>query len=360
MTDTLLTPSASPVLPRIALASSKYLRAARGENLDIPPVWMMRQAGRYLPEFREVRKNHSFLEVCRTPELACEVTVQPIRRFGFDAAILFSDILVPLVPMGIKLWFGNGHGPQILNPVRTTSDVDNLLKIEPRESLAYVLDAIRMIRAELPPEVALIGFTGGPFTLASYMVEGGKPEPFANLKRMMYADPEAFRALMTKLSDMVADYLAAMVEAGADAIQVFDTWAGILSEREFRRVNLSPLQNIFTHLAPLNVPMTYYALGSMHLTSAIRETGCTVAGLDWRTLIPGARAILGPKIAVQGNLDPTALLGSEALIRGEVRRILTEARGDSGYIFNLGHGILPMTPLTSVEVMLDEIRNSQP
>jgi uroporphyrinogen decarboxylase len=320
---------------------------------------MMRQAGRYLPEFREVRKNHSFLDVCRSPELACEVTVQPIRRFAFDAAILFSDILVPLVPMGIKLWFGNGQGPQILNPVRADADIEDLKKIEPRERLSYVLDAIRLIRAELPPEVALIGFTGGPFTLAAYIVEGGKPEPFANLKQLMYGKPDAFRRLLDKLSEMVADYLDAMVEAGADAIQVFDTWAGVLSEREFRRVNLPPLQKIFSQVSVKNIPMTYYALGSMHLTSAIRETGCTVAGLDWRTLIPGARAIFGRPIALQGNLDPTMLFGSESLIRSEVRRILEDARGDSGYIFNLGHGILPATPLASVEVMLDEIRNGQ-
>jgi uroporphyrinogen decarboxylase len=175
----------------------------------------------------------------------------------------------------------------------------------------------------------------------------------------MYSDPDAFRLLLDKLSVMTGDYLAAMVEAGADAIQVFDTWAGILSEREFRRANLPPLQKIFSRLAPLDIPMTYYALGGMHLTAAVRETGCTVAGLDWRTLIPGARAILGHKIALQGNLDPTILLGQEQLIRGETRRILDEARGDSGYIFNLGHGILPMTPLSSVETMLDEIRNGQ-
>ena len=337
----------------------KYIRAARGEKMVVPPVWMMRQAGRYLPEFREVRKQHGFLEVCRTPELACEVTVQPIRRFGFDAAILFSDILVPLVPMGMKLWFANGHGPQILNPVRTRADVNALHTIEPRESLGNVLEAIRMIRAELLPEVALIGFAGAPFTLAAYMVEGGKPEPFADLKKMMYRDPELFQQLLDKLARMVTDYLKAMVEAGADAVMLFDTWAGILSERDFRRVNLSPLQSIFQSLAPLNVPLTYYALGSMHLTSVIGETGCTVAGLDWRTLIPGARSILGPKIAVQGNLDPTLLLGSEPLIRSEVRRILDDARGDSGFIFNLGHGILPMTPISSVEIMLDEIRNGQ-
>ena len=191
------------------------------------------------------------------------------------------------------------------------------------------------------------------------MVEGGKPEPFAILKQMMYSDPESFHLLLDKLSVMISDYLAAMVEAGADAIQVFDTWAGLLSEREFRRVNLPPLQSVFSQLAPLNVPMTYYALGSMHLTSVIRETGCTVAGLDWRTLIPGARAILGHKLAMQGNLDPTVLLGSEPLIRAETKRILDEAHDDGGFIFNLGHGILPMTPISSVEIMLDEIRNGQ-
>lgn len=341
------------------LRPSKYLRAAQGENLKVPPVWMMRQAGRYLPEFREVRKQHGFLEVCRTPELACEVTVQPIRRFGFDAAILFSDILVPLQPMGIKLWFANGQGPKILNPVRTRADVAALQEIEPRESLANVLSAIRMIRAELPPDVALIGFAGAPFTLAAYMVEGGKPEPFADLKRMMYADPESFRLLLDKLSRMISDYMTAMIEAGADAIQLFDTWAGILSERDFRRVNLPPLQAIFQFLAGFDVPLTYYALGGMHLTSAIRETGCTVAGLDWRTLIPDARVTLGEKIAIQGNLDPTVLLGTEQTIREEVRHVLTEARGAGGYVFNLGHGILPMTPISSVEIMLDEIRNSQ-
>jgi len=360
LSDTILiTPSTTHTKAGSRARSSKYLRAAHGEHFSIPPVWMMRQAGRYLPEFREVRKAHGFLDVCRTPELACEVTVQPIRRFGFDAAILFSDILVPLVPMGTKLWFAPGHGPQILNPVRSKRDVEELQVVDPRESLSYVLDAIRLIRAELPKEVALIGFTGAPFTLAAYLVEGGKPEPFANLKQMMYSDPATFHNLLEKLSAMMSDYLAAMLEAGADAIQIFDTWAGILTEREFRHTNLPYLQAMYSQLAPLNVPMTYYALGGMHLTAAVRETGCTVAGLDWRTLIPGARAILGPKIAVQGNLDPTVLLGSEKLIRSEVSRVLDDARGEGGYIFNLGHGILPMTPTSSVEIMLDEIRDSR-
>jgi uroporphyrinogen decarboxylase len=360
MSTQLMTPAPGQHSAEAASLLFKYQRAARGENLAVPPVWLMRQAGRYLPEFREIRKRNGFLDVCQTPELACEVTVQPIRRFGFDAAILFSDILVPLQPMGIKLWFAEGRGPQILNPIRTRADINALADFEPRESLSSVLTAVRMIRAELPPDVSLIGFAGAPFTLAAYMIEGGKPEPFAALKGMMYSDPESFHVLLQKLSRMVSDYTTAMVEAGADAIQIFDTWAGILTEREFRNVNLPRLQSIFQLLSPLDVPLTYYALGGMHLIPAIRDTGCTVASLDWRAEIPDARAILGRRIAVQGNLDPTVLLGSENVIRSEVRRILNDARGDGGYIFNLGHGILPATPISAVEIMIDEIRNPLP
>jgi uroporphyrinogen decarboxylase len=343
---------------RTIRSGAKYLRAATGESLEIPPVWMMRQAGRYLPEYLKVRAQHDFLAVCRTPELACEVTVQPIRRFGFDAAILFSDILVPLVPMGADLSFGKGHGPVIANPVRTRADVQNLKRIEPRESLQYVLDAIRMIRAELPPDVALIGFAGAPFTLATYLIEGGKPDPFAHVKGMFYSDPASFTSLLESLADMCADYLAAMVEAGADAIQLFDTWAGILPAREFRAVNLPVVKSIFDRLAPLGVPRTYFVLAGMHLLEEIRDTGATVAGMDWRTPIPEAKRVLGPNIALQGNLDPTVLLANEATIRRETRRVIAEARG-SGHIFNLGHGILPITSIESVETMLDEIRRGE-
>jgi uroporphyrinogen decarboxylase len=341
---------------KISPADSKYLRAAHGEALAVPPVWLMRQAGRYLPEYLAVREKHEFLEVCRTPELACELTLQPIRRFGFDAAILFSDILIPLAPMGADLSFGKGHGPHIANPVRTRGDVAALRTIDPRESMGFVLKALRMIRAELPSNVALIGFAGAPFTLAAYLVEGGKPDPFANLKGMMYSDRSAFLSLLDKLADMVADYLAAMVEAGADAVQLFDTWAGILPAREFREVNLPFLQRIFDRLAALNVPMTYFVLAGMHLLPEIRDTHCTVAGLDWRTPISEARHTLGGNVALQGNLDPTVLLADESTIRTEVTRILTEADGKGGHIFNLGHGILPNTPLASVEIMLDTIR----
>ncbi len=335
-----------------------YLKAVRGESLKISPVWMMRQAGRYLPEYLDVRKKHEFLEVCSIPELACEVTLQPIRRFKFDAAILFSDILVPLVPMGINLSFGKGHGPQIANPVRSTRDIQNLKNFEPREELGFVLDAIRMIRAELPTDVALIGFTGAPFTLATYLIEGGKPNPFANTKRLMYTEPEAFASLLNFLGTIMADYLHAMVEAGADAVQVFDTWAGILPEREFRNVNLPVLQQIFQHLNSLKIPSTYFALGSSHLLNSIKETGCSVIGLDWRLPIPETRKIIGNDVAVQGNLDPTVLLADEATIRRETRQIVVAGREKGGHIFNLGHGILPMTPISSVEIMLDEIRKA--
>ncbi|MBU0510032.1 uroporphyrinogen decarboxylase [bacterium] len=345
-------------IPATTAAESEYLRAARGGKVSPPPVWLMRQAGRYLPEYREIRSRHGFLEVCNTPELACEVTLQPIRRFRFDAAILFSDILLPLIPMGADLSFGKNHGPRISNPLRTRSDVEKLKRFEPRESLTAVLKAIRMIRSELPREIALIGFVGAPFTLASYFIEGGKPDPFANIKRMMYGDPKVFDLLSKRLADMGVEYLAAMVEAGVDAVQLFDTWAGHLSELEFRSRCLPYLKIIFEQLAPLAVPMTYFTLGGMHLLSGIRESGSTVVGLDWRTPIAAARNTLGSDIAIQGNLDPAILLTDETTIRSEVRRIVAEGKQE-GHVFNLGHGIFPQTPVTSVEIMLDELRGAK-
>ncbi len=324
--------------------------------MDIPPVWLMRQAGRYLPEYREVRAKHQFLDICDNPEIACEVTLQPIRRFGFDAAILFSDILIPLVPMGANLTFGEGEGPRIDPPIRTIKDIESLKPVEPREDLKFVLDAIRMIRRELPEKVALIGFAGAPFTLATYLIEGGKPNPFANIKKLMYSEPEAFNTLLEKLHVMVAEYMEAMFEAGADAIQIFDTWGGILNAHDFRAVNLPIVRKIFKSLEKLDAPKTYFVHNGTHLLKEVRESGCTVASLDWRCSIPAARSIFGENIAIQGNLDPTVLLGGEPGIREAVRRVIDSTDGPGGHIFNLGHGILPMTPISSVEVMLDEIR----
>lgn len=316
----------------------------------------MRQAGRYLPEYRNVRARYSFLDVCNIPEVATEVTLQPIRRFGFDAAILFSDILIPLAPMGAKLSFDEGVGPRIANVIRTRKDVEALRVVEPQRDLKNILEAVGMIRRELPVNTALIAFAGAPFTLASYWVEGERPDPFRNLKEMMYRSPDLFRTLMMKLADTVASTLIAMVNAGADAIQMFDTWGGILPRREFTEFNNPVVQTIFNRLKSLNVPMTYFVKDGGHLLQDIRETGATVAGIDWKTDLSQARAVLGNGIALQGNLDPTALFGTEETIRRETRRILEDAGSVGGHIFNLGHGILPETPVESVEFLMDEIK----
>ncbi|MCB9365584.1 MAG: uroporphyrinogen decarboxylase [Calditrichaeota bacterium] len=335
----------------------KYLRAARGESLETPPVWLMRQAGRYLPEYRAVREQHGFLDVCYTPELACEVTLQPIRRFGFDAAILFSDILLLAIPLGAGLRFDSGHGPVIEKPVRTQQDVANLHDFEPREKLAEVLSAVKLIRAELPADKALIGFAGAPFTVATYLVEGRKPDPFKNTKSLMYADPASFAALMERLTSLTISYLRAQVEAGADALQLFDTWGGILTDEEYRRCNLPYLQRIFSELKDLGVPLTYFVLNGMHLYSA-SQVGATVYGLDWRMTFEQARARFGEHAALQGNFDPVLLLTDEQTIRRRARKILEDA-GTHGHIFNLGHGILPDTPIEHVEALLDEIRGGR-
>jgi uroporphyrinogen decarboxylase len=314
----------------------------------------MRQAGRYLPEYRELRSKHSFLEVCHTPELACEATLQPIRRYNFDAAILFSDILVPLEALGAEIAFE--PGPVINNPLRTERDLERVRSFDAREELPRILEAVKLLRRELAEETALIGFAGAPFTLASYWIEGGKPQPFATVKRMMYSEPKAFTHFLDQLGQMVADYLVAQAQAGADAVQLFDTWAGTLTEHDFRYFLAAPLRAIFEKLRHADVPCTYYARGSNHLLTAIGELGADVVSLDWRTPIDAARRVLGDRVVLQGNLDPTALLGNESTIRRETRRILDQVNGHA-HVFNLGHGILKVTPCESVEIMLDEIRN---
>ncbi len=334
-----------------------FMRAANGETLAVPPVWLMRQAGRYLPEYLAVRAHNDFITVCRTPDLACEVTMQPIRRFGFDAAILFSDILIPAIPFGAGLHFDAGHGPVIDRPVRDRAAVEKLRDFDPRAELSDVLEAIKLIRHELPEDKALIGFAGAPFTLACYLIEGGKPDPFKQTKRMMYADPQSFSLLLDKIANMTIQYMRAMIEAGADSIQLFDTWGGNLTDSEFRSVNLPVLKRVFEELRPLNVPLTYFVLNGMHLDSTA-EVGASVYGLDWRMSFLRARQRFGYEVALQGNLDPVLLLADEQTIRSRTRAILSEA-GKRGFIFNLGHGILPDTPIHSVEILLDEIRGGK-
>lgn len=346
--------SAMKPLSEQRTATSKYVRAARGEALAIPPVWLMRQAGRYLPEYRAVRERHDFISVCYTPELACEVTLQPIRRFDFDAAILFSDILLLAIPLGAGLHFDSGHGPVIERPVRAHNDVSKLRDFDPREELGQVLDAVKLIRRELPDDKALIGFAGSPFTVGCYLIEGGKPDPFKRTKRMMYADSHAFSELMEKLSTLTISYLRAQVEAGADALQLFDTWGGILTDDEYAEFSLPHLQRIFAELRSLDVPLTYFVLNGMHLESAAK-VGANVYGLDWRMSFEQAGRRFGQRVALQGNLDPILLLTDERTIRARTRQILNEAP-QRGHIFNLGHGILPETPIEHVDILLDEIR----
>lgn len=311
----------------------------------------MRQAGRYMAEYRVLRERHSLLELCRTPELATEVTLQPLRRIEVDAAILFSDLLLPLEPMGIAFDFVRGEGPAIDQPLRSEGDLARVRRFDPRESLAYVLDAIRLVQHELRGRLPLIGFAGAPFTLASYAIEGGHSTSFAHTKSLMYGAPRAWHGFCAQLADIVSDYLVAQVEAGVDAVQVFDSWVGALNGRDYREFILPHSQRIFEALAPLDVPTIHFGVGTGAILSEIAEAGGSVIGVDWRTPLDEAWDVIGPDRGVQGNLDPTILLGPVDRILTAVDEVLARAGGRQGHIFNLGHGILPMTPVDHVQLV---------
>jgi uroporphyrinogen decarboxylase len=311
----------------------------------------MRQAGRYMPEYRALREHHSLLELCRTPELALQVTLQPIRRLEVDAAILFSDLLLPLEPMGIGFDFVRGEGPAIEEPLRSEADLSRVRRFEPRESLAYVLDAIRLVQRELKGRVPLIGFAGAPFTLASYAIEGGHSTNFAHTKALMYGAPRAWHAFCDLLADLVSSYLIAQVEAGVDAVQLFDSWVGALNARDYREFILPHTRRIFEALAPLDVPTIHFGVGTGAILSEMAEAGGSVIGADWRTPLDEAWERVGAGRAVQGNLDPTVLLGPVDRILGAVDDVLARAGGRAGHIFNLGHGILPSTPVEHVQLV---------
>ena len=319
-----------------------FLEACWGRPTDFTPVWLMRQAGRYLPDYMRVRSKVTFLELCKTPELAAEVTIQPIDILGVDAAILFSDILTPVEPMGLKLDFV--PGPVFENPVRTRADIEALRIPEMEEDVPYVLETIRILRRELDGRVPLIGFAGAPFTLACYMVEGKGSKDFAQIKKMMYAEPELFHALMEKITEMDRQYLNAQIAAGAQAVQIFDTWGGIVSPVDYRKYILPYTQKLIAGLDRKNVPVIHFVKGAGTMLDLVKQAGSDVVGLDWHISVDKARDILGPEIAVQGNLDPTVLYSPKAHIEGEVKRILGENAGRPGHIFNLGHGILPTVP----------------
>ena len=311
----------------------------------------MRQAGRYMSEYRALRERYSLLELCRTPELATEVTLQPLRRVDVDAAILFSDLLLPLEPLGIRFDFVRGEGPAIENPIQGEPDIDRLRSFEPREALAHVLEAIRMIKQELAGRVPLIGFAGAPFTLASYAIEGGHSNNFARTKALMYGTPAAWHRLCERLAAMAADYLAAQIDAGVDAVQVFDSWVGALNARDYREFILPHSRRIFESLAQSGVPLIHFGVGTGAILAELREAGGDVIGADWRTPLDEAWQRIGFDRAIQGNLDPTLLLGPIERALAATDDILARAGGRPGHIFNLGHGILPPTPVDHVQAV---------
>lgn len=329
-----------------------FLKACRGEKTDYTPVWLMRQAGRYLPEYQKVRSKVDFLTLCKTPELAAEVTIQPIDILKVDAAILFSDILVPIEPMGMKLEFSESKGPILYEPIRNEVDILRLRTIKSKEDVPFVMETIKILTSKL--NVPLIGFSGAPFTLATYMIEGGSSKNFVNTKRMMFQRPDLFAMLMEKITDTVIDYLKEQIDAGVNAIQIFDSWAGILSPVDFETHALPYVKRIVSEFKG-RVPVIYFAFNADAMLKEVRKSSADVLGLDWRIDMAEAINIVGSDVAVQGNLDPCILFGNKDLIRQRVNNILKSAAGANGHIFNLGHGILPETPPENAIAMVEAV-----
>ncbi|HEY1390960.1 MAG TPA: uroporphyrinogen decarboxylase, partial [Ktedonobacterales bacterium] len=333
---------------------SRFLQACRREATDATPIWLMRQAGRYMPAYRKLREHHPLLTIIKTPELACEVTLQPIEAFDLDAAIIFADILPPLEGVGLHLRFAEGEGPVIGNPVRTVDDIARLRVLPPEETLPFTLDAIRLARAQLDSRnIPLIGFSGAPFTLAAYAIEGRGSRNYTLAKGLMMSAPAAWDELMTKLSEVVGAYLLAQARAGAQALQLFDSWAGQLSASDYRQFALPYTQRAISIARQADVPIIHFATDTSGYLEAMRETGADVISIDWRVDLSAAWQRLGEDVAVQGNLDPVALLAPWDALKQRARAILDQAGGRPGHIFNLGHGILPETPLDNVKRMVD-------
>ncbi len=335
--------------------NDRFLRACRRQAVDRTPVWFMRQAGRYLPEYRAFRERHTLLALCRTPELAVEVTLQPLRTLGVDAAILFSDLLLPLGPLGLRFDFQAGEGPVIENPLRTAADVARLLSFDPRQELGYVLEAVRLLRQELAGKLPLIGFAGAPFTLASYAVEGGRSTTFALTKGLMYGDGPTWHRLCALLAEVSAAHLRAQAEAGCQALQVFDSWVGALDESDYVEFVLPHVRDLFSRLRGLDVPLIHFGTGTGHLLPRLREAGGDVIGVDWRTPLDEAGRRLGEGVGVQGNLEPALLLGPRARLLRRVDDVLARAAGRPGHVFNLGHGVLPGTPVENVRAVVEQV-----
>ena len=333
----------------------RFLRACRRQPVDRTPVWFMRQAGRYMPEYRAIREKYSLLEICNQPDLAAEITLQPVRALGVDAAILFADILLPVIPLGLGLEFVKGEGPEIARPIRTLSDVRAMRSVQPEADLGYVLDAIKLLRRELAGDVPLIGFCGAPFTLASYMIEGGPSREFTTTKSMMYNAPETFHALMERLSSLLAEYIVAQIDAGAQAVQVFDSWVGTLSPQDYERYVLPYSQQVLQAAQATGTPVIHFGTNTSTLLPLMKRAGGDVIGLDWRTPLASGWKILGEDVAVQGNLDPAALFAPQSEIKDRVQDILQSAAGRPGHIFNLGHGVLQHTPVENLKAVVEMV-----
>ena len=331
--------------------NDRFLRACRREPVDVTPVWFMRQAGRYMADYRALRQRYSLLDICRNPELAVAVTLQPVDVIDVDAAILFSDLLLPFTPMGLDFDFVKGEGPSIVRPVRTASDVDRLRTFEPRQAMAHVLTTIRLLQRELEGRVPLIGFGGAPFTLAAYAIEGGPSTTYAKTKTFMYAQPAAWHRLCAKFAAVIADYLRAQVEAGVQALQIFDSWAGQLSRADYREFALPHSKAIFDALADLDVPLIHFGVGTTAILTDLAQAGGHVIGVDWRLPLDEAWTAIGDGRAIQGNLDPPLLLGPPERLFAAADDVLRRAAGRPGHIFNLGHGVLPSTPLEHVQAL---------
>jgi uroporphyrinogen decarboxylase len=328
------------------LKNDIYIKALLCQPTERTPIWVMRQAGRYLPEYLKVRAEAgSFMNLCTNPELACEVTMQPLRRFALDAAILFSDILTIPDAMGLGLYFAEGEGPKFERVIKTTADVENLKRPDPATSLAYVMDAVALIRKNLNGDVPLIGFSGSPWTLATYMVEGGSSKAFAKIKNMIYGDPQTAHLLLDKLADSVIEYLNAQIESGAQAVQLFDTWGGVLAPDMFQEFSLRYLEKIVNGLHRTydgnTIPVVLFCKGCNSHLEAIADTGCDGMGVDWTITLAEARARVGNRVSLQGNLDPAIMLTNPAIIEERVKQTLASFGKGNGHVFNLGHGITP-------------------
>ncbi len=333
-----------------------FLKACRKEETERTPIWIMRQAGRYLPEYRAVREKADFLTMCKTPELAAEVTIQPIDLIGVDAAILFSDILVIPEAMGMELQMIESRGPVFPDPIRTESDVERLRSVKPDEELGYVMDAIKLTKKELNGRVPLIGFSGSPWTLMTYMVEGGGSKNFSKVKSLIFNRPDLAETLLNKLSVAVADYLAAKIEAGVNAVQIFDTWGGILAKEDFLRFSLAPVKRIIASLKKYDVPIIFFPKGVHSCYEELADCGADVIGLDWTVNIGDARKLFVDKVALQGNLDPTTLYADKDVICARAGNVLESYGKGGGHIFNLGHGILPDIKPENAKALVDFVK----